>query len=140
MAPGFELPVLGSDRRVALEAFRGRLVYLDFWASWCGPCRKSLPFLAGLAAEVDEQEFAIVAVNVDQRGADAHAFLDRHPVPYTVLADPDGQVARAYQLPGMPTSFLIGPDGTILWRHVGFRIGDEERVRARVLEALGRGG
>lgn len=135
-APDFQLPVLGGQQRVALTDLRGKVVYLDFWASWCGPCRKSLPWLAELDAELADEAFEIVAINVDRNPADGLRFLETYPVPFTVLSDPSGDVADDYGLPGLPASLLIGPDGAIVWRHQGFKSKDRANIRTQVLRAL----
>ncbi len=121
---------------MALTDLKGKVVYLDFWASWCGPCRKSLPWLAELSAEIAGPKFAIVAINLDRNPTDGLRFLKTYPVPYTVLSDPSGGVANDYGLPGMPCSLLIGPDGAIVWRHQGFKPSDREDIRTRILREL----
>ena len=135
-APGFELPELAGSTPRSLVDLRGRFVYLDFWASWCGPCRHALPVLDNLQRELAGERFTVLAVHLDERPEDGRAFLERFPVSYPVLSDPHGRVARAFALPGMPTSYLIDPAGRIVWRHVGFKRRDGPRIRARIIAAL----
>src|SRR5215471_20244868 len=110
-APSFDLPVFGSDQRhLALADLHGKVVLLDFWASWCGPCRQSFPLYEKLRSELPQQQFAVLAINLDEMAEGPLAFLEEHPVGYTSLADPAGEVARQFGLIGMPTSFVIDRD------------------------------
>jgi len=134
-APAFSLPT--ETGTVALESLRGSVVLLDFWASWCGPCQKSFPWLGSMQARYGARGLRIVAVNLDKSRSSALEFLEKHPASFPVAFDPSGKTARAFKVPGMPTSVLIGPEGTILYTHPGFdpeRTGDLE---SRVQEALG---
>ncbi|GAA3962571.1 TlpA disulfide reductase family protein [Allohahella marinimesophila] len=135
-APDFQLPVLNSDKTQSLSQYRGMIVYVDFWASWCGPCRKSLPQLSKLRDElVEAGDFEVLAINVDAKTEDATRFLNQFPVSYPVLLDPKGKTPEAYGLVGMPTSYLIDHKGNIVSVHEGFRDGDIEKLRQEI-EAL----
>ena len=138
MAPEFSLPILEGEGARALSESHGKVRYLDFWASWCPPCRISLPEIVALQEELGGERFEVVAVNVDERQDDALRFLRRYPVNYENLSDPRGEVARAYALPGMPTSFVLDPEGRVTLKHVGFRRGDMAKIRAHILELLRR--
>ena len=132
-APGFELPVFGSEsRHVALDSVRGKVVLLDFWASWCGPCRQSFPLYEKLRGELPAQDFVLLAVNLDEMADGPTAFLYDHPVSYTLLADPTGDVARKFGLIGMPTSFVIDRDGVVRSRHTGFKPQDIDALRVEI--------
>ena len=131
-APSFSLPILGESQLVQLEDFQGKVIYLDFWASWCGPCRISLPQIAALQAELGSDQFEVIAINLDEDQDKGTRFLKRFPVNYTVLTDPKGQVAEAYQLPGMPSSFIINRMGKISLTHAGFRQGDMTMIRNHI--------
>ncbi|GAA4899284.1 TlpA disulfide reductase family protein [Ferrimonas pelagia] len=112
-----------------------KVVYVDFWASWCGPCRHSFPFMNELQAEFADQGLAIVAINVDVDPADALPFLDKYPATFPVQYDPDGVIAAAFAVPGMPTSYLI-KDGEILVRHIGFRKSQSAALKAEIGQYL----
>ena len=133
--PGFSFPLLidgEAGDSVSLTAFRGKLVYLDVWASWCAPCRQSMPVLDQWRSEYSDQGFEVVAVNVDEELSDAVKFLRRTPVSYPVLLDPNAKLPRTLSLVGMPTSYLIGPDGVVLYKHTGFKESDVEEIRATI--------
>lgn len=134
-APGFEHPSYQGGK-IRLADFRGKVVYLDFWASWCGPCKISFPDMMQLQSEFGGRDFQIVAISVDEQIADAERFMERYPANFVVLIDQRGEVAAAYQPPAMPTSYLIDADGVIRYQHTGYRPGDKELVREAILEHL----
>ncbi len=103
-----------------LAKFKGQVVYLDFWASWCGPCRKSFPWMNAMQTKYKSQGFNIVSVNVDTEYALAEKFLQTVPANFTVIYDPKGKVARQFKLKGMPSSYLINKQGNIVSAHIGF--------------------
>ena len=138
MAPDFVLAVLGGETTRSLSASHGKVRYLDFWASWCPPCRVSVPEIVALQRELGGSRFEVIAINVDERIDDALEFLERYPMNYVVLSDPSGASAGAYALPGMPTSFVIDPNGRVTLVHVGFRPGDMETIRAHIMGLLER--
>ena len=104
----------------ALEKHKGEVIYLDFWASWCGPCRKSFPWMNKIAAEYKQQGFSVISVNLDANKALATKFLEETPASFTVIYDPKGKIAKHFKIQGMPSSMLIGRDGEIKSRHTGF--------------------
>ena len=124
MAPEFDLP--GRLAGVKLADYKGKTVYLDFWASWCGPCKQSFPWMNDMHARYAAKGLRMVAINVDQKTDDAKAFLKDNPAAFDVAFDQAGKTPRSYAVKGMPTSVLIGPDGKVLLVHSGFR--DENRV------------
>jgi thiol-disulfide isomerase/thioredoxin len=138
-APAVELPNLPrqEDKTTSLESLRGKVVYLDFFASWCGPCRISLPRLNEIRNELADRGFEVLAVNVDEFEEDALAFLEEIPVDYPVIWDPQGDSPRQYGILGMPTAYLVDREGVIRHVHQGFRKSDTEKVRAMVIELLG---
>jgi thiol-disulfide isomerase/thioredoxin len=112
--------------------YKGQVVYLDFWASWCVPCRLSFPWMNELQREYGAKGFTIVAVNVDHDAAAARQFLDQIPASFKIVYDPDGKIARHYAMKGMPTSFLIGRNGTVRFEHDGFSNGREAEYLAHI--------
>ncbi|MFT7108433.1 MAG: thiol-disulfide isomerase/thioredoxin [Psychrobacter glaciei] len=136
MAPNFKLPGIKTGNLMSLKSHRGKVVYLDFWASWCGPCRQSLPLLNELRNEFRKKGFEVIAVNLDEDKADAKAFLKQFPVNYPVLLDPNGKVPQKYDVPGMPTSYLIDRSGKIRQVHVGFKKQDIHSIRKQVKSLL----
>lgn len=133
-APPFELPGLAGT--VSLAALKGKVVYLDFWASWCGPCRKSFPWLNDMQARYGPRGLQVVGVNLDAKRAEADKFLAEVPAAFTIAFDPKGETGAAYGLMGMPSSYLIGADGKILHAHTGFRDEQRKAREAAIVAAL----
>jgi len=135
-APDFSLPALGKDARVQLATLRGKVVLVDFWASWCGPCREAMPQYQKMYAD-GHDGFEIVAVNVDEDVGDAKKFLAEHPVTFTVALDPAGDVPKSFGLVGMPTSYLLDRNGVVRLRYQGFRAQDLDALRKQIHELSG---
>ena len=136
-APAFSGKPLAGGEPVTLEALRGKVVYLDFWASWCGPCRQSLPWMEQLRRDFAAAGLEVVAVNVDETPADGIAFLKRHPVGYAVIGDAGGDIAELYDVRDMPSSYLIDRDGTVRLVHRGFNTRAAAKLRRQVAELVG---
>jgi peroxiredoxin len=117
-AVSFTLPARHGT--VALDSLRGRVVLVDFWASWCEPCRKSFPWMKTMVERYGAKGFTVVAIDLDKERADALAFLERYDAPFPVAFDPSGQTAEAYKVGAMPTSVLVDRAGTIVYTHAGF--------------------
>jgi cytochrome c biogenesis protein CcmG/thiol:disulfide interchange protein DsbE len=109
-----------------LTAYRGKVVVLDFWASWCTPCRHSIPWLNELQARYGQRGLVVVGVNTDPERADADRFMRSVPIKFPVVFDPEGRLAAHYKIPGMPTSMVFDREGHLLRSHIGFR--DAERA------------
>lgn len=136
-APSISLPIIANgEGQLNLEAHRGSVVYLDFWASWCGPCRRSLPALDELYREFEADGFQVLAISVDMVEEDALDFLNRYVVTYPVALDVTGASANAFGVNGMPSGYLIDRQGKVREVHVGFRKGDADKLRADILEVL----
>jgi len=125
-------------KTVEINQYQGKLIYLDFWASWCGPCRKSLPILNEIRAQYSSQGFEVIAVNIDEKLADALRFLDKYPVDYPIFLDPTGKLPKAYKVPGMPTAYLIDEKGTIIYKHVGFKTKDRKKIEKLISDHIAK--
>jgi len=134
-APQFDLQ--GLDGAVKLAKLQGKVVYVDFWASWCGPCRQSFPWMNEMQAKYGARGLQVVGVNVDANNADARQFLAATPARFTIGFDPQGATPRSYGIKGMPSSVLIGPDGKVLLEHSGFRDADRAELESKIQSALG---
>ncbi|MGB5326190.1 MAG: TlpA disulfide reductase family protein, partial [Pseudomonadales bacterium] len=119
-----------------LDNYRGKLVYLDFWASWCGPCKSSFPFMSALQDRYSDRGLVIIAVNVDRDSTEAMHFLEKFPAGFPVVMNPDGNLASEFKVLGMPSSYLIDASGAVVWSHKGFRKGDDEIIEKNIIEAL----
>ena len=135
-APAFALPA-ADGHVVALDGLRGRVVYVDFWASWCGPCRRSFPWMNALQQRFGGRGLAVVAINVDKRRPDADRFLQQYPATFTVLFDPAGETPTAYAVPGMPTSYLLDARGHVVQIEQGFLDDRRAELEARIESLLG---
>lgn len=135
-APVLNHPVLEDGAPLSLESYRGKVIYLDFWASWCAPCAISLPVLDALGDEFGADRFQVVAVNVDRDPRRAEDFLAKRPVGYPSVTDPEGKLPVQFGVETMPTSFLIDQKGVIRHVHRGFREGDEEALRHKIHELM----
>lgn len=123
---------------VQLSDFEGEVILLDFWASWCGPCRKEMPFLIELYEENQDASFEIIAVNIDTDQENMDDFLESLDVavPFTMLADREAAIPPLYELDAMPTSVFIDAQGMIRYRHDGFRDKDRDQYRAELQTLL----
>jgi thiol-disulfide isomerase/thioredoxin len=135
-APPFTLPT--AQGSVSLDSLRAKVVLVDFWASWCGPCKKSFPWMSAMQERYGPQGLVVVAINVDKSRKEADRFLAKHPAPFTVAYDPSGKTAKAFHVWGMPTSFLVGPGRAILASRSGFDPKHAKEVEAMIREACAR--
>jgi cytochrome c biogenesis protein CcmG, thiol:disulfide interchange protein DsbE len=130
-APALKLADL-EGRRHDLAAYRGKVVLINFWATWCEPCRDEMPSIERLRASLEGRPFAVLAVNLAEPEPRIRKFLDAVPLRFTVLLDRDGQAARAWQAKLLPATYIVGPDGAIRYRHLG----ELDWSRADVREAI----
>jgi peroxiredoxin len=136
-APEFSLPRLGEGGPVELGALRGRVVLVNFWATWCKPCEDEMPAMESLYRALDGDGFELLAVSVDAGDAEVEAFRDRLGLSFPILRDPDKRVAMRYQSLRFPESFLIGPEGVVEARFIGPREWDAPEYEARIRTLLG---
>lgn len=119
-----------------LARYRGKVVILDFWASWCAPCRRSFPWLNEIQARYADDGLVVVGVNVDADRAAAERFLREVPAQFEIIYDPTGALAAQYELLGMPSSFIFGPRGELLSSHVGFKNAARAEREAEIVALL----
>lgn len=135
--PAFSLVKMGGGALSPAD-LKGSVVYLDFWASWCAPCKQSFPWLNEMQAKYKDKGLKVVAINLDQKTADAEAFLKDTPAAFTIAFDAKGDSPSKFQVKGMPSSFLIGPDGTLIKVHSGFKPADRAELEAAIQVALAK--
>lgn len=122
--------------KTELAQHQGKVVYLDFWASWCTPCRKAFPWLNEMQAKYQQQGLVVLAVNVDYDQSFAKEFLAEVPATFDIFYDSEGRVARSYQLEGMPTSFVLDRNGKVIARHTGFKVEKMAQYEQKIQQAL----
>ena len=119
-----------------LSAYQGKVVYVDFWASWCAPCKQSFPWMQTMKDSYERQGLRVIAINLDKDRADADKFLDRFRPTFEVRFDPEGKLAEFYKVQAMPSSVLIDRHGVARFIHAGFRSVDGATFEAQVQELL----
>ena len=131
------MPVVGNAADAFnLDDYQGKVVVLDFWASWCVPCRRSFPWMNEMQQKYADEGLVVIAVNLDNQASDADAFLQKYPAKFSIHYDHERQLAREYSVEAMPSSFLIGRDGTIVERHLGFKVAKTDEYEAAIVAAL----
>lgn len=135
LAPDFSLPGVNNSQ-INLADYRGKVVLVDFWASWCTPCIRSFPWMDEMVEKYGEQGFEIIAINMDQEAILANKFLTRYPNKLTIAFDPQGEVAEQYEIMGLPNSFILNKQGEIVYKHVGFRLSELDKYEAEILSLL----
>ena len=137
-APGFTLPLRGGTAPLALEKLRGQVVMVNFWASWCGPCREEFPLLDQMYKKYKGLGFTMLGVNVEPESNNAEGFIAKTPVTFPIVFDKDSTVSKLYHVEGMPSTVLIDKNGVLRWVHRGYKSGDEneylDHVRALLRE------
>lgn len=121
-----------------LSPHAGKVVLVDFWASWCTPCRRSFPWMNDMQTKYADDGLVIVAVNVDNDREAALRFLEEHPPGFEVHYDADHALARRFEVVAMPSSFLLDRDGRIVDRHLGFKVLQQDEYEAAIRAALGK--
>jgi len=134
-APDVEFSALQGTGSIKLSALRGKVVLLDFWASWCAPCQEELPLLDDMAARLKQKNIEIVGVSIDDNKSDAEHFLTKKSSwSLTLGHDPDQKVADAFKPPKMPTSFVIDRKGVVRNMNPGFERADAKKIEAQLLD------
>ena len=132
--PPVKLPTATSV--VDLDKLKGRVLYVDFWASWCGPCKQSFPWMNEMHAKYAAKGLEIIAINVDAKAADAERFLASAPAKFTVAFDAKGVTPKEFNVKAMPTSYLVDRVGKVTLVHAGFRDSDRATLEAAINAAL----
>ena len=114
----------------------GHFVYLDIWASWCGPCKQSFPFLNALEAHYDDTQLQVVGISIDTQPGAAQRFVENTPTIFKVYSDPTSIWAKKLKIKGMPSSFLYDPNGKIIYAHNGFQASDKAQIVAEIERVL----
>jgi len=135
-APDCALTALNEGPAYDLRQFRGKVLYVDFWASWCTTCIVSFPFLNTLQHEYGDRGLAILGINVDQKPQDALKFLGRTPAHFMIAADHGGTCPRSFDVQAMPSSYLVDRQGVVRYRHLGFRSGQADEIRTQIAALL----
>ena len=125
-----------NNSAVELNNYKGKVIYLDFWASWCPPCAKSFPFLNELHRQYHNEGLRIVAINLDEAPEDADKFLIQYPAEFTLARDLSKQCAEDLGVAAMPSSYLIDRKGIIWHIHLGFRASETQELREKVKQLL----
>jgi cytochrome c biogenesis protein CcmG/thiol:disulfide interchange protein DsbE len=134
LAPDFKLD--GEQGSIHLKQHRGQLIYLDFWASWCQPCKKSFDWMNQMQARYGNEGLKIIAINLDEDRSKAERFLKNLPANFTVAYDPQGITAEQYQVKAMPSSYIIDKNGHLLYTNKGFRGNDKEELEFRIRQYI----
>jgi thiol-disulfide isomerase/thioredoxin len=130
---------LSAGESFNVSEYRGKVILLDFWASWCVPCRRSFPWMNRMQQKYGSSGLVIIGVNMDAEAGAAQAFLDDYPANFRIIGDPDGALAREYDVIAMPSSYLVGRDGELVTRHLGFKVKKQTEYESILVETLRTG-
>ena len=128
-----------GDQAYDLSKYEGKVLILDFWASWCGPCRQSFPWMNGLLEKYQDEGLAILAVNLDEDRSKADQFLADVPANFDIAFDPSGTSAEQLQVMGMPSTYIFGRDGNLRERVIGFSAARAKEHEEVIAELMGGG-
>ncbi len=130
-APDFTLDS-SSGENIRLSDYLGEVVMINFWASWCAPCRQEMPLLEDLYKKYHMMGFTLLGINVDEERENAESLLEQIPVSFPILFDPDSELSRLYKVKAMPTTILIDRDGQLRVLHKGYQPGFEDQYEADI--------
>lgn len=126
------MPTMAEQQGLDLTQYRGKVVYLDFWASWCGPCSLSFPYMEGLTHSFSKNDLVVVTVNLDRSRSAAEKFLQKNGSDLPVIYDGEGKIAEAYNVSDMPTSIVIDRTGKVRFTHKGFHSDEQANYTAHI--------
>ena len=125
-----------ADVPFDMQQYRGKVLLLDFWASWCVPCRRSFPWMNEMHKKYEGQGLVIVGVNMDAEAADAEKFLHEFPAEFQIIEDPNGELAKKFDVVAMPSSYVINRDGDVVKRHLGFKVKRQDEYELLIQSVL----
>lgn len=134
-APDFTLKGI-DGKNLKLSELAGNVIFLNFWASWCAPCREEMPLLDALHKKYQALGFMVLGVNVEEQTDLARSYISRRPVDFPILLDPTNQVSKSYKVVAMPTSVLIDRNGNMRYLHHGYKAGDEQKYTKMVKKLI----
>lgn len=119
-----------------LKTYRGQVVYIDFWASWCIPCRQTFPWMNAMLSKYKAQGFKVITINLDSDKQNADDFLQQYPAQFEVVYDPKGKLAQKFNLKGMPSSYLVNRKGNVVSSHTGFSDEKSKAYEQEIIDLL----
>ncbi|MFK8026817.1 MAG: TlpA family protein disulfide reductase [Gammaproteobacteria bacterium] len=136
-APSFRARSLDGSETISKADLAGKVVFVDFWASWCPPCLKSLPEFENLQTSFSgRDDVVVIAINLDENPQDATDFINKINVTYKILADQSGQIPESFGVNAMPTSYVIDKSGVIRYVHSGYQSGDVSKIKTEIEKLL----
>lgn len=136
-APSFRARTLDGSQTISNEDLKGKVIFVDFWASWCPPCLKSLPDFEQLQTSFSgRNDVVVLAINLDENPQDANKFLSTLDVTYKILADSEGKIPESFGVSTMPSSFIIDKEGVIRYVHKGYKSGDVSKIKSEIEQLL----
>ena len=132
----FVCPHASAEPAVDLTAFRGKVVIVDFWASWCVPCRRSFPWMNRMVEKYSGDGLVIIGVNMDSDPVEASRFLADFPASFRIVKDPGGELAQEYDVIAMPSSYVFDRSGALVAKHLGFKVKRQDEYEAVIVETL----
>ncbi len=130
--PESQLIDFKSGQKLTTKDLQGKVLYLDFWASWCIPCKKSFPFMNELVQRYDAEKFQIVAINMDEYREDAETFLKNIPANFPIYQNPEDVLASKLKVPGLPVAYIVDAKGDVIAKHIGFN----DKKKAKKIQQL----
>jgi len=126
----------GGSKGIDFKSFKGKVILIDFWATWCPPCKQSMPFLNAMRNELVFQGFEIIAINVDEDRREVERFLSSQQVDYQLAYDNSGECPEMFEVKAMPSSYFVDRKGVIRAIHLGYRDNDRKYIRSKIDELL----